>query len=83
MDIQILEHKITFDLSKMTYGQYKGLFDPQESEEKSDVTIARVCGLTLEQLNDLPYLEERRLMQAFFKKCREPLSDPNSPSAPS
>ncbi len=70
--------EITFDLSQMTYGQWKGLFDPKESDEKSDVTIARVAGITPKKLNALPYLEYKALFQAFLKKCREPLASPNS-----
>ncbi len=69
--------EITFDLSKMPYGQWKGLFDAKESDEKSDVTIARVAGVTTEQLNALPYPEYKGLFAAFLQKCRSPLAAPN------
>ena len=47
--------EITFDLSKMTYGQWLGLFDPEEADEKSQDTIARVVGLETDELKALPY----------------------------
>ena len=73
--------EITFDLSKITYGQWLGLFDPKESEDRSDMTIARVAGLSFEELKAVSYLDYRRITEAFFRKAREPLADPNSQSA--
>jgi hypothetical protein len=70
--------EITFDLTQMTYGQWLGLFDPKESEERSDKTLARVAGITLKELKALPFLEYKRLFQAMLKKTREPLTDPNA-----
>ena len=70
--------EITFDLSKMTYGQWLGLFDTKESEERSDSTLARVCGLKIKDLKAIPFLEYKALFQAFLKKTREPLQDPNA-----
>lgn len=69
--------EITFDLSKMTYGQWMGMFDPKESEERSDQTLARVAGIEMEELKTIPYPEYRKLLAAFFKRCRAPLDDPN------
>ena len=73
--------EITFDLSQMTFGQYLGLFDPKEAEERSDKTLARVAGLEFKELKALPFPEYKRLIVALFRKAREPLSDPNLPSA--
>ena len=70
--------EIIFDLSKMTYGQWLGLFDTKESEERSDSTLARVCGLKVKDLKAIPFLEYKALFQAFLKKTREPLQDPNA-----
>lgn len=80
MDVKLSNgQEITFDLSKMTYKQYKALFT---SDADADETVSRVAGITMEELDNLPYLDQRRLVAAFFKKCREPLADPNSESAP-
>lgn len=69
--------EVTFDLSKMTYGQWLGLFDAKESDERSDETLARVAGLEMKVLKALPFLEYKRVFQALLKKAREPLADPN------
>lgn len=75
--------EITFDLNKITYREYRKIFDEKENEKESDEKIARVCGLSYEDYDSLPLLDHRRVFLAFFKKAAEPMSDPNSPSAPS
>lgn len=70
--------EITFDLSKMTYGQWLGLFDSRESDERSDKTVARTAGMSYEDLKALPFIEYKRLFSALTKKARSPLSDPNA-----
>ena len=69
--------EIEFDLEKMSYGQWLGLFDPKESDERSDMTLCRVAGITLEDLKSYPFKEYKRLFKALLKKSREPLNDPN------
>lgn len=70
--------EISFDLDKLTYGQWVGMFSPTESEERSDKTLARVAGLELKDVKALKILEYKRLLEALRKKVREPLSDPNA-----
>ena len=72
--------EITFDLRKMSYGQWKGIFDPNEKEEDSDQTLARVAGIPYERLREIPFPDYKALFQAFLKKAREPLASPNSVS---
>jgi hypothetical protein len=70
--------EITFDLDKLTYGQWVGLFSPTESEERSDKTLARVSGLEVKELKALKILEYKKLLAALRKRVQEPLSDPNA-----
>jgi hypothetical protein len=70
--------EINFDLSKMTYNQFKDMFNPKSSEETSDETLCRVAGISPQELGSLSFPEYQRLFQAFLKKTREPLSDPNA-----
>ena len=70
--------EVTFDLDKLTYGQWLGIYSPTESEERTDKTLARVSGLELKDIKALKILEFKRLMQALRKKVQEPLSDPNA-----
>jgi|WetSurMetagenome_2_1015567.scaffolds.fasta_scaffold98835_2 hypothetical protein len=70
--------EITFDLSRMSIKEYRGLFDPQEDNDKSDETIARVGGMALDEFQALSFPDYRRVTAKFFARCREPLSDPNA-----
>ena len=72
------ERQITLDLSKMTIREYRGMFDAQEDTDKSDAVLARVAGMTLEELQSLPYPDYRKIAKKFFARCREPESDPNA-----
>ena len=69
--------EVIFDLKKMTYKQFKGLFDTREADETSEETLLRVAGLEKEQLDILEYPEYKRFFKAFLKKCQSPLADPN------
>ena len=76
--------EITFDFNKITFRDWRGLFDKDEPDEVSDEKIARVGGLAINELLDLSYVDHQIYMRAFWTRAREPLADPkNSPSAPS
>jgi hypothetical protein len=73
--------EVTFDLSKLTRKDYKGFFNPANSDSSDDEKLANITGLTLKDIEAMEYMEYRRFVAAFFRKCREPLADPNSPGA--
>jgi len=73
--------EITFDLRAFTTKEYLGMFDSRESDTRSDKTLAKACGMEHKELLALPFEDYRRVLDAFFKKCNAPLSDPNSPSS--
>jgi hypothetical protein len=70
--------EITFDLYALTYGEYLAFFDPEQPASEEKEVIARVCGLTEEEMSALPFAEVRLLTKAFFERAREPIEDPNS-----
>lgn len=75
--------EIVFDFHKITFREWRGLFDKEEPDEVSDEKIARVGGLTLDELLDLSFADHHLYMNAFWKKARDPLQDSkNSPSVP-
>jgi hypothetical protein len=74
---------LTFDLYKLTIKEYRSLFDKTQAQDEEDRLIARTVGLSLDEYQALAYPDFRRLADAFFKKAREPLADPNSASASS
>ena len=69
--------EINFDLTSLTLREYRALFDRKQPQSEEDAIISRVCGLTVDEYQDLPYAEFKRLLAAFFKKTREPIADPN------
>ena len=73
--------EITINLNAITLREYRALFDPKQKPDEEDALLSRVCGLTLEEYQTLPYLEWRKLTQKFFERARNPLADPNSASA--
>jgi hypothetical protein len=70
--------EIDFDLDKLTYGQWLGMFSPGESEERTDKTLARVSGLELKDIKALKIMDFKKLVSALRKKIQEPLTDPNA-----
>jgi hypothetical protein len=69
--------EITFDLDCFTLEEYRELFNPGQPEEEADAVISRAAGVKLEDYHALKMSDWKRLMKAFFKKCRDPLADPN------
>lgn len=67
--------KITFDLRKMTYSEFKGLFDPSVPQAESQQVFASVAGVPVARVGALEFTEYQRLFAAFLKKTREPLPD--------
>lgn len=70
--------EITFDLSAVTWQEYMGIFNQAESEERSDKTLAKACGLDYKkEYVKLSVLDCKRIVKAFVKKAQDPLADPN------
>lgn len=74
--------KIYIDISKLTYRDYIYIFSASVTEERYNKIISGVCGVTMDEMLDMAYPDQRRMLDAFFKKTREPMNDPNSVSPP-
>lgn len=76
--------EINFDLRAITTREYLGMFDTSKSENSSDQTLAKACGMKLETLLDKPFEDYKRILAAFFKKANAPLDapSPNSQAEP-
>ena len=74
--------EIAFDLYSFTFTEYMEIFG-EGNEEKADALIARSINLTVEDFKALPYPDNRKVVNLFFKKCREVTENPNSASASS
>ncbi len=73
--------EVNFDVSKMTIAEYRGLFSPRESEDVSDATIARVTGMTVEELRALRFDDYAKITGWFLTKAWNKARVPNSASA--
>lgn len=69
--------KIAFDLEAITEAEYRSLFHTTQSLEEEDAILARVSGVPLDKITQLSKGDYKRLWQGFFKKVRDPLSDPS------
>lgn len=67
--------EITFDFTKITVRQWRGLFSTEQTLDEEDAIIASVAGLTVDELLSLPQLEYKRLCKAFLTRGRNPISD--------
>jgi hypothetical protein len=73
--------EVEFDLSKVTLGEYRGLFEDKADLKYQDEILRKVTGLTQDEVLALPLLESKQLWRAFLKKAREPLEEKNLVSA--
>ena len=73
------DREITFDLTKLTHGQWKGLIRPKKGDEREDSIISRCSDLSIDELDALGEREYRALADAFVKRVVSPISsDPNA-----
>lgn len=74
---------LVFDLHQVSRKQYSDFRLGRMTDDGDNALLARVTGLSVAEVEAMPLLEFRRMVQAFFKKATEPLADPNSASASS
>ena len=71
--------EVVYDLRKLSMKDYRAMFDPASKYEDEEATIARVTGLSVEELQDLTVYDHKLLWRDFFKTCRDPLKDADDP----
>ena len=76
-DLILDGHEITFDLTKVKLHEHRALIDPFQPIEEEDDFACKVSGLTLEAYKSLNMLDIKRFWEAYYKKVREPLANPN------
>ncbi len=73
--------EITIDLHRITLREYRALFEQQQPQINEDTTIAKVCGLTVDEYLDLPQPDARVVVYELLQVAGAPLKNPNSQSA--
>lgn len=69
--------EITFNLDALSMREFRALVRPEQTDAEEYAMLAKVSGLTPDDVADLPMLEYRRFAKAFITKATEPLADPN------
>lgn len=77
--------ELTVDLNCVTRKDIRLMYDNDTAEELSDEVFGRIVGLTLDEVQELGFLDQKRIARAIFKAITAPLEDegevPNSLSA--
>lgn len=78
MDVALSNgREIDIDLHKITVKEWRDLVSDKGDQEQEDELTARICGLTVDEMLNLPQPDYRKLLQAIVRKAREPLADPS------
>jgi hypothetical protein len=65
------------NLREITVSEWRALFDTSQPEHEGDETLAKVSGMGVEQVRDLPLYDYRALFQAVMEKANKPLDETN------
>ena len=75
-DIKLADgRELVCDLSLVTIKEYRQIIKSELPQEEEDAMVARLFGLTADELNSLPYPDWRRVVACMYKTAREPLDD--------
>lgn len=74
--------EITVDVSTLKIREWRSFWNAKSDPDEDDKVIARLAGLTVEQLQDLLRDDYRRVFEKIMSLSNRPLDDSkNSPSA--
>ena len=69
--------EIEIDLYQISIGEWRALLRPEQPDEEEYATLAKISGMTEEEIENIPQPEYRSFIQAVIKKAANPVSDPN------
>lgn len=67
---------VPIDVTNMTVLEWRTFVGPKGSIEAENAVVTKCTGLTAEEINELPFMDLRRIVKAIFKATQEPLADP-------
>lgn len=73
--------EVVVDLSKITIKEHRSLFSADNKQENEDKLMAQVCGMKVEDFQNLPTSDWKLVTECYFYLFRTPMFDPNSASA--
>ena len=67
--------EVTPDLSLITIREYRAIFNPKQPQADEDATLAKVFGISVDELNDQNVPTFKRLFAAFLEAAKQPVED--------
>ena len=68
--------EVEVDLMKATSKEWKTLLSTDTTQDKEYEIIARVSGMSIEELESIPYPDYRLIADAFLRLGSQPLTNP-------
>lgn len=72
---------LKIDFYQITMREWRSLFNSETTLEQGDAIYAKLLGITVDELLDLPQLDYRYTLISIIDTAQKPLDNPNSPSA--
>ncbi len=66
---------ITVDLNKVSTREFREMTDPKQPDRDEAITIAKACGMTVEEIVNLPFPDYRLVGNAFMRLATKPLEN--------
>lgn len=63
------------NLRNITVSEWRAMFDQSQPDHEGDKTLAKVTGMTVKEVQELPLYDYRALFQAVLAKAQQPLDD--------
>ena len=69
--------EIEIDMHQISIGEWRALLKPEQPDDEEYATLAKISGMTAEEIENIPQPEYSSFIQAVIKKAANPVSDPN------
>lgn len=77
-DITLKSGKVVkIDVTTVTVKEWREFSEPGSSAEKQNTFITACTGLSASEIDNLPYIELKRILKEIIIAVQNPLSDPN------
>jgi len=69
--------KVEIDLNKLSLKEWREFISSAQPYDEGDAMLARIVGMKPEEIEELGYMDYRKLATRIFEIARNPVSDPN------
>lgn len=68
---------INVDVSRLTVKEWRDFIDPAGGYEAENAAVAKCTGLSITEIEAMPFVELKQIAKAIILAIREPLADPS------